>query len=155
MSALEWSGFEVLECSEIWHDYIISAVVRKRMPASLTAFHGACDTLVRELNGYVGRYGAGRVAVWGAGHQALAILALADLGGKIRYVVDSASFKQGKYTPATHVLIVPPVELDRDPVDAVIVMAGGYSDEVGGVLRCKYGKSLDVSILREQGLEII
>ncbi len=76
-----------------------------------------------------------------------------NLGGKIRYVVDSAAFKQGKYTPATHIPIVAPETLGSDPVDAVIVMAASYSDEVARILRQKFPAGLEVVILRDFGLE--
>ena len=94
-----------------------------------------------------------KVAIWGAGHQALAIISLTDLADKIRYVVDSAVFKQGKFTPATHIPIVSPDVLDSDPVDAVIVMAASYSDEVARIIREKFDGKINVSILRDFGLE--
>jgi threonine dehydrogenase-like Zn-dependent dehydrogenase len=96
-----------------------------------------------------------RVAVWGAGHQALAIIALASLGGRIRYVVDSAPFKQGRFTPATHVRIVAPETLSSDPVDAVIIMAASYSDEVAALIRQEHSKNIRIAILRDFGLELV
>ena len=77
------------------------------------------------------------------------------IADKVEYVVDSATFKQGKYTPATHVPIVSPDKLDSDPVDAVIVMAAGYSDEVAKIIRQKYDRNISVSILRNFRLEIV
>ncbi len=147
------SGFEVVETREIWHDYIISSVVRKRRPTDLSAFAGQQARLKAELGGYVARHGRGNVAVWGAGHQALAVLALADLGGAVRYVVDSAPFKQGRYTPATHIPIVAPAALSADPVAAVIVMAAAYSDEVAAIIRRDFGARMAIAILRDTGLE--
>ena len=85
----------------------------------------------------------------------MAIISLMNLNKKIKYVVDSAVFKQGKYTPATHIPIVPPDTLNSDPVGAVIVMAASYSDEVAGIIRKKFGKGISVSILRDFGLEEI
>jgi len=78
---------------------------------------------------------------------------LMTLGGKIRYVVDSAEFKQNKYTPATHIPIVAPTALESDPVDAIIVMAASYSDEVVNIIREKHGSEMDLAILRKSGLE--
>jgi hypothetical protein len=95
------------------------------------------------------------VAVWGAGHQALAVLALADLGNKIAYVVDSAPFKQGRYTPATHIPIVSPEQLVENPIGAIIIMAASYSDEVARLIRKRHGNSIRVAVLRDYGLEEI
>ena len=92
--------------------------------------------------------------MWGAGHQALAVIALANIQDRICYVVDSAPFKQGKYTPASHLPIVSPDELISNSVDAVIVMAASYSDEVANTLRLKYPADLEIAILRDYGLEI-
>ena len=100
-------------------------------------------------------YGSDSVAVYGAGHQALAVLALANLGGSVKYVVDDAPFKQNKYTPATHVPIVSSKMLETDPVDAVIVMAASYSDEVVKKLKQKYKNKIGLSVLRSNGLEIL
>lgn len=153
-TALTLNGFDVLECNEVWHNYIISAVVRKRQKKNLSAFDGHQTKIIKELKKYVERFSDKKVAVWGAGHQAFAVLSLAGLGDKIRYVVDSAPFKQGKYTPATHISIVSPDKFFTDSVNAVIVMAGSYSDEVTEIIRAKCGKKIEVAIMREEGLEV-
>ncbi len=152
---LSSSGFDVLECREERYEYVLSAVVRKRAPLDLGDFRASRETLRREVDDYLLALPGKKVAVWGAGHQALAILSLLDLAGKIRYVVDSAPFKQGRYTPATHIPIVPPEALANDPVDAVIVMAASYSDEVARILREEHDPRLNIAILRSQGLERI
>ena len=152
-TALTINGFEVLECSEEFHGYILSAIVRKRVPLDLSEFHDRQRQQREVMRAYIGRFGPRRVAIWGAGHQAFAIISLLDLGASIRYVVDSAPFKQGKFTPATHVPIVPPDTLRTDPVEAVIIIAGGYSEEVARIVRANYDPNLNVAIWRESGLE--
>ncbi len=152
-STLNRNGFEVLQCNPAWYDYILSAVVRKRTPLDISDFALFQQQLSGELQSYIAGFGTKRVAVWGAGHQALAVLALADLADKIRYVIDSAPFKQGKFTPSTHIPIVPPDALTENPADAVIVMAASYSDEVAKIIREKFDERIHVSILRDYGLE--
>lgn len=151
---LQRNGFEILECGAVRDDYVLSAVVRKRRGIDLSAFYQAQTRLTAELMDFIGRYPPGDVAVWGAGHQALALISLADLGGRLKYVVDSAPFKQGRYTPASHLPIVPPDMLDSTPPAALIVMAASYSDEVAGIVRARFGARLPFAILRESGLEI-
>lgn len=150
-AALIHNGLEVVECNEIWYDYIISAVVRKRKKLDISDFQKHQEYIKNEIKQYVDNFES--VAVWGAGHQALAVIALADLKDKIKYVVDDAPFKQGKYTPATHVPIVSAENLETNPVEAVVVMAASYSDEVAKKIRKNFDKSLKVSILRDTGLE--
>jgi len=152
-TTLQLNGFEIIECHEVWHDYILSAFVRKREPLDLSNFDKCRDKLKREIEAYLHCYPVKKVAVWGAGHQALAVFALTGLAENIRYVVDSAPFKQGKYTPATHIPILSPDALVSDPVDAVIVMAASYSDEVADIIHRRFNKRIDVSILRDYRLE--
>ncbi len=148
------NGFEMVDCSEVWHDYIISAVVRKRKRMDISGFIDSQARIKNELEEYMSGFKDKQVAVWGAGHQALAVISLTEMSRKIKYVVDSADFKQGKYTPATHVPIVPPEALCTDPVDAVIVVAGSYSEEVRRIIRRKFNRNMNISILRDYGLEI-
>lgn len=152
-TALSLNGFEVLECTEQFHRYFLSAVVRKREPLGLSHFAARQARLRDEVHAYVRRFTPGRVAIWGAGHQALALMSLLGLQDSIRYVVDSAPFKQGKFTPVTHFPIVAPAMLESDPVEALIIMAAGYSDEVARIVRSRFDPRLHVAIWRESGLE--
>jgi 2-polyprenyl-3-methyl-5-hydroxy-6-metoxy-1,4-benzoquinol methylase len=150
---LQQSGFEVLRCERLWHDYILSAVVRRRQPTDAALLHARRQEITRALQTFIADFPAGSVAVWGAGHQALATLALSGTGKDIKYVVDSALFKQGKLTPATHLPIVSPQTLKSDPPAAVIIMAAGYSDEVLSIIRRDYSMGMPLAILRDNGLE--
>lgn len=152
---LRLNGFEVLECSEVWYGYILSAVVRKRKPCDVSEFDNTRQHLKAELGEFIRQHAERGVAIWGAGHQALAAIALLELAGKVEYVVDSAPFKQNRYTPASHIPIVAPEHLDAHPVGAIIVMAASYSDEVASIIRRRWGSSIDVAILRDHGLEIL
>jgi SAM-dependent methyltransferase len=152
-SALSINGFEVVGCTEEFHRYILSAVVRKRGRLDLADLHARQARLRDEVHAYIRRFSPKSVAIWGAGHQALALMSLLDLGQAIRYVVDSAPFKQGRFTPATHLPIVAPSALETDPVEAVIVIAAGYSDEVARIIRSTFRADLSVAIWRESGLE--
>ena len=153
ISTLNRNGFDVLECTEVWHDYSLSAVVKKRKKMDLSTFYQFQQRLKKEIHQYISQFSDGSVAIWGAGHQALAIMSLTELQGKICYVVDSASFKQEKYTPATHIPIVHPDTLIENPVEAIIIMAASYSDEVLNIIQKKY-QIAGISVLRESGLEI-
>jgi SAM-dependent methyltransferase len=155
-TVLSLNGFEVIECGEVWHSYILSAVVKKRARVNLQDFDGQRKKLEQDLQEYVGRFPPLSVATWGAGHQALATLSLSKLQGKIKYVVDSAPFKQGKFTPATHLPIVSPDAMmaDKD-LAAIIVMGASYSDEIVRDLQSKYKKKVSIAVLRSNHLETI
>lgn len=144
---LEANGFEVLDCCATWHDYVLSATVRKRSPQDLSSLMACQDALQMSFDAFVGRFAPGRVAIWGAGHQSLALISLLGIADRIRYVLDSAPFKQGKYTPATHLPIVAPARLEEGDVDAVIVLAASYSAEVVRLIRERHGERFVVAVL--------
>ncbi|OBU84947.1 class I SAM-dependent methyltransferase [Chromobacterium subtsugae] len=152
---LEANGFEVLDCRAAWHDYVLSATVRKRAPQRLSALV-ACETALRaSFDEFLGRFAPGRVAIWGAGHQALALISLMGVAGRIRYVLDSAPFKQGRYTPATHLPIVAPERLQDGEVDAVIVLAASYSAEVVRQIQARHGARFAVAFLADNRLQTV
>jgi SAM-dependent methyltransferase len=152
-TTLQTNGFDLVECGELRDAYVISAIVKKRSRLDLAHFRQYQAAIKAELAAFLNRFPEKRVAIWGAGHQALALIALTGIAGRIRYVVDSAPFKQGRFTPATHLPIMPPDALAADPVDAVIVIAGSYSDEVAGIIRQRFARELSVAILRDFGLQ--
>ncbi len=151
---LNRNGFEVVESKSVWHNYILSMVVRKKKRLNLDKFKLQQEKMKTELQEHINNYEAGTVAIYGAGHQALAMLSMAEIGDKIKYVLDDAPFKQGKYTPATHIPIVSSELLKSDPPKAIIIMAASYSDEVADKL-VKRNLGIDLSILRETGVHIL
>jgi len=150
---LQLNGFEVLSCNSIWHNYILSAVVRKRVKTNLDFFEGFKDKVKHDLDAFIEKFPENRVAIWGAGHQALATISLTKIEKNIKYIVDSAVFKQGKYSPSSHIKIVSEEELMKDSVDALIIMAGSYSDEIIKIMKLKY-PFIEIAVLREFGLEV-
>jgi SAM-dependent methyltransferase len=148
------NGFEIIECNEERSEYVISALVKKKERLDISHFKGYQMRLEKDINHFIDQFGKKSVAIWGAGHQALAIISLAQLKDKIKYVIDSAPFKQNKYTPATHIKIVSPDSILSDPVDAIIVMAAAYSDEVIQLIRKNYDKRIKIAVVRDYGVDI-
>ncbi|EGL54717.1 putative methyltransferase [Methylophaga aminisulfidivorans MP] len=153
VSTLNLSGFDVLKCEETWHDYSLSAVVRKRNTFDLSVFDSHRTELKKSLYSYIEKFPMKSVVVWGAGHQSLAVLSLTELADKIKYVVDSAPFKQNKFTPATHIPVVSPDNLTKEPIEAVIVMAASYTGEVVNIIKERYPNVKEIAILKGSGLE--
>lgn len=153
---LELSGFEILCCDEIWYRYIISAKVRKRKTANIREFTNQLKRRKIEIDSYLsGMEAEGKtIAAWGAGHQALANLSLLEMQGRVRYIIDSAPFKQNRFTPATHIPVVSPKKLAEGEINAIIIMAAGYSDEIKKIIHDQYPE-ISIAILREDGLVII
>lgn len=123
------SGFDVLKTRELLDGYILSATVRKRQPLNFVdSFKEAEHKLQRDLQNYIDQFSS--IAIWGAGHQTLFLLSLIKDIKKISYVVDSSVKKQGRYTPVTHIPIVSPNILHSKPVEAILVLVGGFYYEI-------------------------
>ena len=147
---LSRSGMEVLEINPIWGDYILSAKIRKRENFQTSKFEFAREDLSRSIENFLRGFSPKSVAIWGAGHQALAVMAACKLGDKIPYVIDSATFKQNRMTPATHLMVFGPEILDRNPPEAILVMAAAFSDEIISNIKLKYGDRFTLAVLRGQ-----
>lgn len=152
---LEMSGFQVLSMDIVWHENIISAVVQKRQTLDLSCFDKASTILQNELSEFLNTYKDKKVVVWGAGHQSLATLALTGLAYKFSYVVDSAPFKQGRYTPVTHLQIKSPQSILEDEIEVVVVNATSYSDEVVRILQSEYSCVKKIAVIKNYQLIII
>jgi SAM-dependent methyltransferase len=152
---LQRFGYEVLAIDSIWSDYILSARVKKREVLNLDAFHSSKQKIIAEIRAYAESHASGGVAVWGAGHQALAMLSLAHLRDAVAFVVDSAPFKQKKYTPASNIYVDGPGALESGCVDTVIIMGAGYSEEILKKLRQSYPQIKHVAVLRDSHLEVV
>ena len=78
------------------------------------------------------------IAMWGAGHQGFTAAATTALKDHVRYIIDKASFKQGKYAPASHIPIVAPEHFEQDPVDVILIAAPGYRREIEAEIRTRF-----------------
>lgn len=154
--AFESNGFDVLECNTINEDNDIAAVVKKKELLYVSGHFSEVETLIKNLRQIVAGYTARdkKVAVWGAGHRTLALLSLGRLSN-IEYVVDSAKFKQGRFTPVLHLNIVSPEYLREEHVDLVIIMVPGlYPDEVLKTL-IQMNVGVDIAVLRGNQIKFI
>lgn len=147
--AFESNGFDVLSCELINNDNDILAILRKRQVLNLTPYMSEVNQLIEDFNKLVHNYvdNGKKIAVWGAGHRTLALLAISRIN-KIEFIVDSADFKQGKYSPVMFSPIVAPQELKHSDVDAVIIMVPGiYPQEVLKSVK-SFGRPLDSYMLK-------
>ena len=151
---LDKTGFAVHEMGRFNCDTIY-AYVQKKQPIDITALKSNFLELGASLRKYIEdiRTQGGSVAMWGASHQGFTILSTAQL--EVEYILDSAPFKHGKYSPATHVPIVPPEHFHLHPVSAIIIVAPGYTEEIYRTIRTKYGIDVQVVALRSENLEIL
>ena len=150
---LERNGFQVEECEVINRD-TLSVIVRKRPQMDTENLLECYVNLKREMETYMKYLDAWdkKVAIWGASHQGFTLAATTKLGENARYIIDSAPFKQGKFAPASHLPIVGPDHFHEHPVDAIIITAPGYTDEIAASIRQKFGTSVEIRAMRSNHL---
>lgn len=172
---MEDNGFQVLEEEMVNRDTLSVIVKKVRMPekdsrrirkkccpADISGLLASRQFLDQEVNQLVDRLHkeGKKLAIWGASHQGFTLAATTRLGNKVEYMMDSAPFKQGRFAPASHIPIVAPDHFLEDPVDAVLIVAPGYTDEIAEIIRNKYssgpsGNATQILTLRTSHMEDI
>ena len=94
-----------------------------------------------------------KIAVWGASHQGLTLLSTTALQEEVAYIIDSAPFKQGKYSPASHLPIVDKSHFQKEPVEEILIVAPGYTEEIAGIIRRDLRPCPRVLALRGEKIE--
>lgn len=150
------NGFEVLSCEIVNRD-TLSIWVKKRKQVDVSNWKESFSILKGEITKLLDtiKGNGGNLAIWGASHQGFTLMPTLEISSRISYVIDSAPFKQGRYAPASHVPIVPPDYFYTHPVEAILIVAPGYTDEIAGIIRDKFGLSVQVYTLRSNHLEKI
>lgn len=151
---VEKNGFEILEQDIINRD-TLSIIVRKRKKIDLSHWNNSFRTLKKEFEDFINKSlkENEKIAVWGASHQGFTILASLEIGKYLEYIVDSAPFKQGRYSPASQVKIVSPKEFYSDPTDNIIILAPGYTDEIKNSVLSHCGDKVKIYALRSDHIE--
>jgi 2-polyprenyl-3-methyl-5-hydroxy-6-metoxy-1,4-benzoquinol methylase len=106
---------------------------------SLDRVQAAADTIAKAFEHFLSAEASDgrRVAIWGAGAKGVLTLSMVDTSS-VAYLVDVDPVKHGRYTPVSHLQVLPPDRLVSNPVDTVIITALAYKDEITRDLRSKY-----------------
>ena len=151
---LEKNGFQVLEQQIVNRD-TIAMIVSKRKKVDISNLIDSYSYIKKETLNYINsQLNIGhRVGIWGASHQGFTLAATADLGEKVTYIIDSAPFKQGKFAPTSHIPIISPDAAAKDPVDTIIIIAPGYTDEIASIIRKDFPIGTTIMALKSNHLE--
>ena len=148
LSLVQDQGFSLVESRVINRD-TIEFLLEKREKESCTTFRSLeqkvdikpilenekaiQEDIQKHLEGL--RKKGEKMAVWGASHQGLTLLSTTALQEEVAYIIDSAPFKQGKYSPASHLPIVDKSHFQKEPVEEILIVAPGYTEEIAGIIR--------------------
>ena len=163
---LQDCGFELLHMDLVNRD-TIEALVRKADPDELSELHyqgplldvsalrESYDRLNASVHAHIDHLTEAHrtMAIWGASHQGFTLAATTKLGGRVQYIIDSAPFKQGRFAPASHIPIVAPDYVESHPVDEILIVAPGYTDEIADIIRTRFGEKVRILVLRTDRIE--
>ena len=163
---LQDCGFELLSMDLVNRD-TIEAIVRKADPDELSELHysgrlidvsalrDSYDRLSASVNAHIDHLSESQrtMAIWGASHQGFTLAATTKLGGRVEYIIDSAPFKQGRFSPASHIPIVAPDYAVAHPIDEILIVAPGYTDEIAGIIRERFDENVRILVLRTDRIE--
>ena len=126
---------------------------KKRLDAA--GLRDSFTIINEEVNGYIDHLvtEGKSIAIWGASHQGFTLAATTRLGEKVSYIIDSAPFKQGRFAPTSHLPIVAPDYFLEHPVDAILIVAPGYTAEIAGIIRERFGRHVQILALKSNHLE--
>ena len=135
----------------------LSLIVRKRPQMETGNLLDCYVNLRSEMDTYMKYLKAWNktVCMWGASHQGFTLAATTSLGKNVQYIIDSAPFKHGKFAPASHLPIVPPYYFTEHPVDAIVITAPGYTDEIAKIIRERFGEKIEIRAMRSNHLEMV
>jgi len=166
--AADQAGFEVLEEEMVNRD-TLSVIVRKKMDvkgiterknphrldvSGLLKSRAIIDEELKRLVDELESEGKS-LGIWGASHQGFTLASTTVIGDFARYIIDSAPFKQGRFAPASHLPIVAPDHFLTDPVDAILIVAPGYTEEIAKSIVEKFGRNVEILALKSNHLERI
>ncbi len=165
--AFESNKFNVLECFLINNDNDILIKVQKNPNKKIKKVKKikkiniynkfqSVKILINKLKFIIKKYKKNnkKIAIWGAGHRTLALLALSK-AHQVDLIIDSAKFKQGRYSPILHTKILGPEELIKSKIDLLMIMLPGiYPDEVIKSVK-KLNLNIDLAKLKDNRISFI
>ena len=148
-------GFEVLEKETVNRD-TISMIVKKRKLPDICGIISKKNDIATEVVETVKKYAkAGKIAIWGASHQGFTLCATTGIANYVDCIIDSAPFKQGKYAPASHIPIISPDEARKRKLEAIIIVAPGYTNEIANIIKTTFESGIDIYTLMTDRLSRI
>lgn len=152
---LQKNGFEIIEHGETAGIYLY-AYVKKRKKYDLENAWKNVGLLANEVSSFITkerRLGK-KIAVWCAGHFAFTVLAMIESPRDIEYIIDNATFKIGRYSPATHVPIYGPEYFKKNPVDIIMILGPIYVEELVKEIHTKCSETVEIVTVDKNGLHL-
>ena len=154
---LERNGFQVLECEVVNRD-TLSVIVKKASSDGGGESSGRlCGPAAGdgELHQSTSKPGTGRRRSGGPATRDLPWQPPRIWGNTFPISLIPRPLSRGKYAPSSHLPIVGPDYFKEHPVDAIIITAPGYTEEIASIIRRDFGEKVEVRAIRASHLETI
>lgn len=147
---LKKNGFDVLESGRVAKIYIY-AICKKRKRIPIEDNWKDIEKLQEDVYEFVNekRKNGKKIAVWCAGHYAFTLLSTSGIGNEIEYIIDNAKFKQGCYSPGSHVKIVASDYFKENPVDNIIILGPIYVEEIVEEIKTKCSGDVGIFTIKD------
>jgi len=122
--ALNMNGFEIIESDHKNNNNDLVAICRAKVKTNYNIIYNDLLKIIDHINIFINSQKNKTISIWGAGHRALALMAIVKTNS-LKWVIDSADFKQGRYTPIKHIQIISPESFLKSPTDIIICMLPG------------------------------
>ena len=138
--ALERNGFSVLNIKTGMDREYLEAYVKVSSQIDPSSLQETVNNLIKRIHALISNAhkDGKKVAVWGSGAKGVTLLAVSRIED-IEYVIDSDRYKQSLFTPVSHLPIVSPDYICKNPVDIIIITAMAFHSEIIKLLRHDLG----------------
>lgn len=151
---LETNGFWVVD---YWvsNEDTLCAFVRKKEKVNVEGLIDNQICLKKAVYDFLNTRRYGKIAIWGASHQSFTIIQSLAIYDLISCIIDSADFKQGRYSPASHIPIIGPNEIVEWDIDSIIIIAPSYTSEITNIIISNYVSVKHIAAIKNGTLYIV
>ena len=127
-----YCGYEIIKCNSFHNKNDLEIIAKfkkeKNLFLNLTQYNKLINKIKNILENL--KEEDKPIFIWGAGHRSLTLISQLNYE-KINFIIDSAKFKQGKFTPVSRIKIINPSKLkDYSKGTLIINLPGIYGEEV-------------------------
>lgn len=154
ITMLSLAGLDIVSVGNIWDDYIISVVARKKSGVNWEKYDVVQSELKISCENFFSSTSRNQNAIWSAGHQSLATISNLQLENVVSCIIDSAPSKQNKYAPGSGLPVVSPEILARGEIKTILLAAAGFNQEISETIKSSYPDHVKIGYLRKGGLYV-
>jgi cyclopropane fatty-acyl-phospholipid synthase-like methyltransferase len=155
VSLASTAGFNVISCTETFGSDYLELWVRldKNHSEWVNKMNGMTSNILTNVSAWVDGNTEKSVAIFGCGAKTLSIIAKDPdyFSSRFRCVFDSDPNKQERYIPNTSLQVKSPLDAPNIQLDAILILALSYKNEIVSQLRQLLGQDIEIASLDQFG----